>query len=421
MRLFANSRCRTLLICGTLLIFGAMPSELQAQDGQAQSSLRSDMALFDEFLEARADLDAQLRANPSLLTNDEFLENHAQLQNFLVQHPNLRAQINQNPSQFFKERENFHAARRNRGAANPNPDLTRQQVADMDRFLDNNPQIDRDLRRNPSLLTDADYLQDHPGLQSFLNQHPEMKEEIAENPRYFMQREGRFDAQESARARANTGASVNANPDLTRQEVATMGDFLDRHPDIGKSLQKKPNLINDKGFLKRHKDLDEFLNEHPAVREEVRENPSFFMNREQQFEARNTGRDRAIVDRDRDVHDDRDRGSNARDVDTDLDRKELKDMDHFLDKHKGIEKDLRKKPELVNDRDYLRHHKSLEAFLDKNPRVGDELRENPARFLRDQERFERRSHRMNNRADVKTKTDEKKIDEKEKMSTPIPH
>jgi hypothetical protein len=200
-----------------------------------------------------------------------------------------------------------------------------------------------------------------------------------------------------------------------------MDDFLDRHQDVAKSLEKKPNLVNDRGYLKRHKDLDEFLSEHPAVREEVRENPTYFVNRENQYEARNMDRDLPDRDRTRDANRDRvsdsDRGRSGRDLDVDLNKKELRDMDRFLDKHKKIEKDLQKDPSLVNDHDYMRHHKSLESFLSKNPKVGDEFRENPSAFMRSQQRLEARNHRMNQPA-VKPKS---KIEQKEQMNTATPH
>jgi len=85
------------------------------------------------------------------------------------------------------ERERRYDASESR-RTNPNPDLTKQQLSTMDQFLDKNPNVDRDLRRNPGLVNNAGYLQQHPELQTFLNQHPNVKEEIAENPRYFMQR-----------------------------------------------------------------------------------------------------------------------------------------------------------------------------------------------------------------------------------------
>src|SRR5712672_358340 len=535
MRFFAVNKCRAIILGGTLLGLGGITHSLNAQEVQSQSSGRSEMAQFDAFLDAHADIDTQLRANPSLLKNEEFLEAHPQLQSFMNQHPQVQTQVGQNPSLVMERERRYDAgeARRN----NPNPDLTRRQLSTMDQFLDKNPNADRDLRRNPGLVNNAEYLQQHPELQTFLNQHPGVKEEISENPRYFMQRENRFDAQEQSRR------GTNPNPDLTRREVAemdqfldghpdvdktlranpwlvrnatylkehpelqtflnqhpglkeesaetpkylmqreqqfdarergrqdrdrdfdrdrdanaqrgrdfdrdreanrdrdtsstdrdmdrrrstdrdvsnrdvaTVDDFLDRHQDIAKSLQKKPELINDQSYLKRHKDLSEFLSEHPAVRQEVRANPSSFMRRENQFEARNMDRNRFDTDRsDRDRGAVRERDRNTRDVDNDLSKKELQDMDHFLDKHKKIEKDLHKNPTLANDHDYLKHHKPLESFLSKNPRVGDELRQNPSTFMRKQQRLEQ--HRMKNPPAAKPKT---KIEQKEQTHTVTPH
>jgi len=261
-----------------------------------------------------------------------------------------------------------------------------------------------------------------------------------------MQRENRFEAQGTPRRDVDRDANARANHDSTRdadrdrdnnrnrdydrrnnpnpdlnQELSSMDDFLDRHRDVATSLERKPDLVNDRKYLKRHRDLDEFLSEHPAVREEVRENPTYFMNRENQFEARNMDRDVLDRDRARDTDRDRtrdnDRGRSGRDLDADLSKKELQDMDRFLDKHKKIEKDLQKNPSLVNDHDYMKHHKSLESFLYKNPRVDQEFRENPSAFMRSQERLEARNHRINQPA-VKPKT---KIEQKEQMNTATPH
>jgi hypothetical protein len=141
------------------------------------------------------------------------------------------------------------------------------------------------------------------------------------------------------------------------------------------------------------------------------------MSRENRFEARNMDRDRLDRDRDRTSDRDRDRSRATADVDSDLTKKELQEMDHFLDKHKSIEKDLQKHPTLANDPDYLKHHKSLENFLSKNPQVGTELRQNPSAFMQRQERLEQ--HRMNNHAPAtKPKT---KIEEKEQTHTVTPH
>ena len=76
------------------------------------------------------------------------------------------------------------------------PDITRQEVAAFDRFLDGHPQIDRDLRQNPSLVNDSAYLAQHPALREFMQTHPRVREELGENPRRFMQRERRHERRE---------------------------------------------------------------------------------------------------------------------------------------------------------------------------------------------------------------------------------
>src|SRR6266403_1345307 len=166
---------------------------------------------------------------------------------------------------------------------NPNPDLTRQQAAAMDQFLDSHPDIDKTLRRNPWLIRNAEYLKEHPELQTFLNQHPEIREESAETPKYFMQREARFDRREADRGQ-------NPNPDLTRQQAAAMDQFLDRYPDIDKTLQRNPWLIRNAEYLKEHPELQTFLNQHPEIREESAETPKYLMQRENRFDAREASR-----------------------------------------------------------------------------------------------------------------------------------
>jgi phage-related protein len=440
---------------------------------------RGELATMDQFLDAHQDIDRTLQRNPWLARNAEYLKEHPDLAAFLDQHPGVKEEITENPK-YFMERENrFDAHEAGRRANNPNPDLTRGELATMDQFLDSHQDIDRTLQRNPWLARNAEYLKEHPDLAAFLNQHPGVKEEITENPKYFMLRESRFDSQEQARQnrdrdfdrdrdrddsnrsvtrdrdmdrdrdtdrdrdrRSDVDRRSNLNPDLNNGEVASMDRFLDRHPDVAKSLEKKPELVNDNSYLKRHKDLQGFLSEHPAVREEIKENPSYFMQREHQFEA--TNRDRDFSDRDRSRDTERSRSDNdrdaagagdrnrndrdadaarprdrdARDVDNDLSKRELQEMDRFLDKHKKIDKDLQKNPALVNDRDYLKHHKPLESFLAKNPGVGQEIRENPSAFMEKEQRLEARNHRMSQKPAAKPKS---KIEQKEEMHPAPPH
>src|SRR5262245_27397508 len=141
--------------------------------------------------------------------------------------------------------------------------------------------------------------------------------------------------------------------DITRQELLNFDRFLDSHPAIEQDLKKPPALVNDSAYLAAHPELKEFLSTHPGVREEIRENPRGFMNREERF--------------------DRSGG--------DITRQELQNFDGFLDKHPNIEQDLKKNPKLLTDAEYISSHPDLKQFLDAHPGVRAEATENPRIFM----------------------------------------
>src|SRR5437870_11685949 len=92
----------------------------------------------------------------------------------------------------------------------PNPDITRQELANFDRFLDTHPEIAKQLQANPSLINNPEWVENHPDLRAFLASHPGVREEIRETPRYFMQRERRFENTENRPA--------NPTPQMARPE-----------------------------------------------------------------------------------------------------------------------------------------------------------------------------------------------------------
>jgi GrpB-like predicted nucleotidyltransferase (UPF0157 family) len=150
-----------------------------------------------------------------------------------------------------------------------NPDITRRELRNFDRFLDAHPEIDADLQKDPTLVNNQQYLDAHPALRDFLAKHPGVREELKETPRYFMLRERRFERH---------------GGDITRQELRNFDRFLDAHPEIAEDLRKNPKLIDDQNYLANHPALNDFLAKHPGVRKEVAENPRLFMRRERRFE-----------------------------------------------------------------------------------------------------------------------------------------
>jgi len=314
---------------------------------------RRQLAGFDSFLDSHPELAELLRKDPSLVNNDEFVEKHGDLQQYLQQHPEVREELSQNPNGFMHQEQRFD--RREDQARDR--DVTRGELANMDRFMDSHPEIAEQLRRDPSLVNDQKFVKNHPELQEFLAEHPGVREEYKENPNAFMHREERFDRREDQMR----------DRDVTRGELANMDRFMDSHPEIAQQLRRDPSLVNDKKFVDNHPDLQQFLAEHPGVREEYKENPNAFMHQEQRFDRREDQL------RDRDVT-----------------RGELVNMDRFMDSHPEIAEQLRRDPSLVNDQKFVNNHPELQEFLASHPGVREEYKENPSAFMHQEQRFDRR-------------------------------
>ena len=113
--------------------------------------------------------------------------------------------------------------------------------------------------------------------------------------------------------------------------------------------------------------MQEFLANHPGVREEYKENPTAFMRQEQRFDRR------------------QDSGMHR---DSDVTRGELSSFHEFLQGHNNIAGDLSEKPSLANNHEYLENHSALRDYLQANPKVHEELGENPQSFVKSAQHFE---------------------------------
>jgi hypothetical protein len=223
-------------------------------------------------------------------------------------------------------------------------DLTRRQLAEFDQFLDSHPEIAEQLRKDPSLVDNRRFVDDHASLHEFLAGHPHVSEEYKEHPNAFMRDEERFDHHQ------------DGNHDITRRELADMDQFLDRHPEIAEQLRKDPSLVDNKRFVGDHPALQEFLAGHPNTSEEFKENPNAFMRDEDRFDHRE----------DAFRHD---RGG------------EMNGFHDFLASHNSIASELSKDPSLANNHEYLETHPELQAYLKANPSVHQQLASNPQTAL----------------------------------------
>jgi len=222
-------------------------------------------------------------------------------------------------------------------------DTTRSELAKFDQFMDSHREIAEQLRKDPSLVNKSDFVEQHPALQTFLEQQPGIREELRENPNTFMRQENAFDRREDAR-----------DNDANREALAKFDQFMDGHREIAEQLRKDPSLANDRTFVEQHPALQAYLEQQPDVRDHLRDNPNEFMRQENTFDHREDASNR-------DTHE---------------------QFREFLGGHSDINKDLSRDSSLVKDRDYMDHHPEFQAYLKDHPDVHDDLMKNPQEFVK---------------------------------------
>ncbi|MGC1461633.1 MAG: hypothetical protein WA802_05490 [Terracidiphilus sp.] len=282
----------------------AQPSTTQTQtstpqDRQAATSEdnrrendRGDVANFDRFLDEHREITEQVRKDPSLLDNRDFVRDHPALQTYFQDNPGVRDQIRQNPTSFMRQEDafdrdsNMRDRDRDAGAVRDNDRRNvangadrsndRRDVASFDRFLDSHREIAEQVRKDPSLLDNRDFVQTHPALRSYLQDSPGVRDQIRQNPNAFMHEEDAYDHDANYRDR-----------DPRHERMADFGGFLQSHRDIEKDLSRDPSKVNDHDYVHQHGDLDAYLNTHPDVRNDLMSNPQDFVHGIQQYQQAN--------------------------------------------------------------------------------------------------------------------------------------
>jgi phage-related protein len=308
-------------------------------------------------------------------------------------------------------------------------DITRQELARFDQFLDSHREIAEQVRQNPSLVNNDEFVKGHPALQTFMQEHPAVREELKENPNVFMHQEARYDRHEDQRM---------------HEERVHFDQFLDSHREVAEQLRKNPKLINDDAYVKGHPELHTYLQDHPEFRDAVRKDPDAFTrahdndryarqdnddrdrdaradnardrdarrdndNRDRDARNDNDNRDRdaradnardrdarADSDRDRDARRDNDNRYNQRDADDrdrDARRDELANFDHYLDSHRETAEQLRKDPSLVNNDEFVKSHPSLQSYLQQHPGVRSAIKQDPNAFMQQEARYDQNEYR----------------------------
>jgi hypothetical protein len=272
------------------------------QTAQSDDITRRDLARFDQFLDSHREIADQLRKTPSLIDDPQFLQSHPELNTYLQDHPSVRQEISERPDTFMRLEDQYardrnlrdrdageqdrdadrrDMANADRGADRgdvTNRDEDRRDVANFNRFLDGHREIAEQVRKDPALLDNRKFLQDHPALQAYLQQNPQVRDQLRQDPNAFMRQEDAYHRDENPR-----------DHDPMHDHMADFGGFLHNHSDIQKDLTRNPSVVKNHEYVQNHAELVAYLNAHPDVRAELMANPQSFVHGAQQYSASPSG------------------------------------------------------------------------------------------------------------------------------------
>ena len=113
--------------------------------------------------------------------------------------PKAQPEMNsQDPQHQMDQQTDQDRGRVSQGDADRDRDrgVDQADIRAFDQFLDSHPEVAKDLRENPTLVNDQQFVSSHPGLKEFLESHPNIRKEIKEHPKAFMNKENKYEHQE---------------------------------------------------------------------------------------------------------------------------------------------------------------------------------------------------------------------------------
>src|SRR5271154_3306364 len=149
----------------------------------ATSAFAGPVSRFDNgYLDEHPEVAEQLCHDPRLVDNPQFLAEHPRLDDYFSNHPEIRQELQQHPDRFMA-REDFYRAH-GWGGAHP--------LASTDRYMDSHPDVAHQLEKDPALVDNHTYVEDHPGLHGYLESHPVAREDWKSHPFKYMAAERHF-------------------------------------------------------------------------------------------------------------------------------------------------------------------------------------------------------------------------------------
>jgi hypothetical protein len=173
------------------------------------------------------------------------------------------------------------------------------------RFLNENPDFARRYRGNPDIIRDPRVMDDQPGVREFFANNPDVRQ-------YAYRSSGNFERTGSPAEKWNR--------------------FLNHNPNFAERYRGNPSIVNDENVV----------NDEPELRELFRTDPEV---RRYASNERRMGRS---------------------EMDHDM-NSASGDMSGFLATHPDLARQLRDRPGLINDPQFVQNHPNLEQYLRSHP------------------------------------------------------
>lgn len=129
------------------------------------------------------------------------------------------------------------------------PPEVRRALREFDRFLDHHPLLEDQLRLNPPLSVNKQFLESNPELRNFLGANPKIAEGLTIYPRYYL----------------NRALLRQASAPVSFRELGALKDLFQQQPKLEQELTVNPEAIRNPAFLEAHPALRDFLVQHPAL------------------------------------------------------------------------------------------------------------------------------------------------------------
>jgi hypothetical protein len=241
-----------------------------------------EVAEMDRFLDSHPEIAQQLRKDPSLIDNRRWVGDHPALHEYLQKHPGVADAFRDHPDAFMRDENRYERAEGDRDQdrdrdRDRDRNISRRDVTEMDRFLDRHPEVSEQLRKDPSLIDNRQWVANHPALQEYLKTHPQVAETFRAHPDAFMRDENRYDERTEGDRDRYGRTGERGDDERNRGELTNFGQFLGGHSSVASELSKDPSLATNKEYLSSHPELDEYLKAHPAMSQQLTENPQAVM------------------------------------------------------------------------------------------------------------------------------------------------